>query len=343
MLRPFIYFFKRLIHKSISFYQFIYSVLTLNARNIKQRLSAGQYPSKFGGMWTDRKDYFHTFDKKILAGIIGEDDKRMLAQWRDYGYVTLEQAVDGELIDQYLEELNKLKEQEKSPLLMTSVSLKSPTPFNASVIAEQYSARTVDDYYFSEASRQILMNKKVMNFIEMVFEAKPVLNQSLNFQHGSQQAVHQDTAFVRMNTPMHMAAIWVALEDVVKGSGELVYYPGSHRWEGFLFSNRFKHYDEERDGHAQLEQWYQWIHGEAERRGCTLQSFLPKKGDVFIWHAGLAHGGSEVSLPGCTRKSLVGHYCPQGVRPLYHYYKPAQRKLYSFGDYQYCTSYYRAR
>ncbi|HET6830459.1 MAG TPA: hypothetical protein VFH44_03815, partial [Solirubrobacterales bacterium] len=31
-------------------------------------------------------------------------------------------------------------------------------------------------------------------------------------------------------------------------------------------------------------------------------------GDVLFWHHKLTHGGSAVTRPGATRRSLVGHY-----------------------------------
>jgi phytanoyl-CoA hydroxylase len=341
MLKSLIYYIKRLIHNNYVLYQNFYSLITLNVDSIKHMLSAQHYPSKFGGMWTDRDDYDEIKLKKQKAGRISKGQETMLEHWRDQGYIIIKQAIDDESIDLYLSELEQLKAKERSPLLVTATTLSIPRPFSAEVVDSQTSVRVVDDYFYSQASRNILMNKRIMDFIELVFESRPMLNQSLNFEKGSQQEVHQDTAFVRMNSPMKLAAMWVALEDVQAGNGELVYYPGSHRWEGFLFSKRFKHYDEERDGPEQLDQWHQWIHEEAESRGCQLSTFLPQKGDVLIWHAGLAHGGAKVTRPEATRRSLVGHYCPEQVRPLYHYYKPGQRKRYPCGDYSYCSSYYR--
>ena len=41
--------------------------------------------------------------------------------------------------------------------------------------------------------------------------------------------------------------------------------------------------------------------------------FLAKKGDVFIWHANLVHGGMPVANPGLTRKSMVIHYYAKDV------------------------------
>jgi ectoine hydroxylase-related dioxygenase (phytanoyl-CoA dioxygenase family) len=38
------------------------------------------------------------------------------------------------------------------------------------------------------------------------------------------------------------------------------------------------------------------------------KTFLAKKGDVFIWHANLLHGGNPMNQPELTRKSMVFHY-----------------------------------
>src|SRR5262245_33644376 len=55
----------------------------------------------------------------------------------------------------------------------------------------------------------------------------------------------------------------------------------------------------------------------SRRRALPRTQFLPKKGDVLIWSADLAHGGSKNAEPGLTRKSLVTHYCPTTCEPVY--------------------------
>lgn len=69
-----------------------------------------------------------------------------------------------------------------------------------------------------------------------MFERPAVGFQSLYFRWGSQQAVHQDTAFVKVSSPMEFAASWIALEDIKSGSGELEYYIGSHRLDDYCFT-----------------------------------------------------------------------------------------------------------
>ena len=342
MLRKLIYAIKRILHHNPQLYGLLYSVVTFNFDYLKQRIRRHRYVSRFGGMWTDRSDYQHIIQKKLQRGELTSEDEQLLEQWHTKGMVVIQSAIESQTIDAYLNEVESLKHNKSSsPLLITASTLPEPTPYSEAQSIQNSSVRVVDDYFYSLCSRNLLLNPVITNFLESIFETKPVLTQSLAFTMGSEQAIHQDTAFVRMNSPMKLAAVWIALEDVIQGSGELIYYPGSHRWSDYLFSGRFKHYDEERDGPKQLSNWYQWIHDEAKRQNTILETFLPKKGDILFWHAALAHGGAPIENPNATRKSLVGHYCSEGSRPLYHYYKPGQRKLYKHNQFEFTTSYYR--
>ncbi len=328
---------KNALHKYPRLYEGVYNFATLNRDYIRQRRARAQFQSKFGGMWTDRAD----FEEKLAAKPnLSADQTAQLKAWRQDGIVILNGAISDEQITAYLSETKTLQAKQPSPLRMTSAALPAPTPYDPTLFDATASVRLVDDYMFAPASRDILFDPKITNFLDMVFERPALLTQSLRFNQGSEQPIHQDTAFVRMNAPMKLVGVWVALEDIAPDSGELLYLLGSHNWEGYLFSGRFKHYDAERDGPEQLEAWHQWILDEAAKRGVKPQSFHAKKGDVLFWHAALAHGGAPIRKIGQTRLSLVGHYCPIGVRPLYHYYKPAQRRIYEDAQNRYTTSYY---
>jgi hypothetical protein len=47
------------------------------------------------------------------------------------------------------------------------------------------------------------------------------------------------------------------------------------------------------------------------RLGLEEQRFLARRGDLFIWHALLLHGGSRICNPDLTRQSMVTHYWTQ--------------------------------
>jgi hypothetical protein len=340
-LRTLIYRAKGQIQRNPALYQAVYSLATFNLDYFRQWLERDKYLSSFGGQWTDRKDFEELLKRKKSSGQVDSEAEARLRQWRQDGYIVLENAVEPALIDLLNRELEELPRKHPPGLKVTGRRLSEPTPYSPELIQKHESIRIVDHYFFSVAARRILFSASLTGFLERVFEARPMLTQSLGFEYGSEQDIHQDTAFVITNSPLKMVGIWIALKDVQPGSGELVYYPGSHAWPDYLFSGRFKHFDRERDGMGQVNDWFAWLHEEAARRNVPLKSFLPKKGDALLWHAGLAHGGSKITDTYATRRSLVGHYCPVGTRPLYHYYKPAQRKVYEDSGNRYTTSYYR--
>jgi ectoine hydroxylase-related dioxygenase (phytanoyl-CoA dioxygenase family) len=142
-----------------------------------------------------------------------------------------------------------------------------------------------------------------------------------------------------VDRPLELAACWIALEDVRPGAGELIYVPGSHRFDDFDFNGK-KHWSPVEDGPEKHEEWARWIHIEAERRQLPVGRFLAKRGDILIWHADLAHGGSPIVDPALTRQSLVGHFCPSGRSPHYFSHAPHRAVVRSTGRLRYASFYY---
>jgi ectoine hydroxylase-related dioxygenase (phytanoyl-CoA dioxygenase family) len=221
---------------------------------------------------------------------------------------------------------------------MTSPAEQGLQPLRAGVDPER--ARVVDAYVHHESAAAALLSKPIVRFLRTVFEDTPLLFQSLTFGKGSQQRMHQDTAFVVTTSPLEFAASWIALEDIRPGSGELTYLDGSHRLPEYLFSGKYKHWNAKRDGDEQQSEWRELLYANAERMGFEQRTFLPKKGDVLIWSADLAHGGSPVTDPSLTRKSLVGHYCPNRVDPFYFRLQPGRRGKQPFDECLYASQYY---
>jgi hypothetical protein len=71
----------------------------------------------------------------------------------------------------------------------------------------------------------------------------------------------------------------------------------------YLFSGKYKHWNAKRDGEQQPAEWHASLYENAQRMGLDEKTFVPSKGDVLIWSADLAHGGSPVSDPSLTRRS----------------------------------------
>lgn len=152
---------------------------------------------------------------------------------------------------------------------------------------------------------------------------KPVIPfQTLNFTEGSEQRAHSDSIHMTTEPKGYLIATWIALEDVSDDCGPLFYYPKSHRLP-FVST---EHYDAGNTkwtiGAHSNRQYEDAIEQLVQTHGLQKQVFLPKRGDVLIWHANLLHGGSKILKPGTTRKSMVCHYYAKGV---FAYHEMSQR------------------
>jgi phytanoyl-CoA hydroxylase len=264
----------------------------------------------FNSLWIDTKDaqsVLENLEAVQSTALLGE---RLRFFWT-HGYCIIPDAIPSAIVDKYLEQYR------------TSLN---DGRFKASYGHEIFPAherdlhkpltKILDTHVFCDAAQEMAFAPPITSFLEALFRGGALAFQSLHFEVGSTQAVHQDTAYVVVEEPKSFAAIWIALEDIQPGTGELVYYPGSHRFGDFLYPGRRKHWDPS-DGPAIHNHHLYWLHEEAKRQQIALASFLPKKGSALIWHADLAHGGGTITRPGSTRRSLVVHYCPARYDPVY--------------------------
>lgn len=164
-----------------------------------------------------------------------------------------------------------------------------------------------DLYLFVEEVREMALENGLSELLRALLGGKrPVLCNSLTFEKGSGQSLHIDSLFMTPYTPGDLGAVWIAFEDVDAGAGPLEYYPGSQSIPLYRFTDGSHHANAE-----EMPAWSAYITAELERRGLEKKIFLARKGDVFIWHSDLVHGGSEITDSAKTRRSLVCHYASE--------------------------------
>ena len=125
--------------------------------------------------------------------------------------------------------------------------------------------------------------------------------QTLYFEKGSEQSLHQDTAFVYVNEPQEFLATWIALEDVKDGAGELIYYPASHKLPEKLFAGGTEALLPN-DPHS--SSYSADLVSRCTQAGLAERRFLPKKGDVLFWAADLAHAGAPRATSDTRRRTI---------------------------------------
>ena len=134
------------------------------------------------------------------------------------------------------------------------------------------------------------------------------LFQSINFLTGSEQRTHSDSIHMSTFPLGGMAAAWVALEDITLGNGPLHYYPGSHKLPYYLNADYANEGTTWLTGDKEYTEYEATIARKIAEAGIEKQLFLARKGDVFIWHANLMHGGEPHLDKAQTRRSMVFHY-----------------------------------
>lgn len=171
--------------------------------------------------------------------------------------------------------------------------------------------------------RKLNGDKDLLEILSTLLYGQSMICNSLNFEYGSQQPFHFDTFYMPSPTPNKMLATWIALEDVTMDNGPLEYYPASHLIPPYFFSNGTTRAIVE-----EMPDFREYIEVEIRKRNLEPKSFRAKKGDVFIWHAQLFHGGSPINDPNQTRRSLVTHYFTEEDFPSH---RPT--KINEFGSY----------
>lgn len=253
-----------------------------------------------GRLWIDRPDAVEAASREPVGWL-----REALLGLINDGFAILPGAVAPELIDAYRAEIASLLERSSG----LTVSL-ADTSFVAEVADLNVPlSKLLDPYVFAGSALPLIFSPRLQTFLSRVFSDEVLAFQGLHFEVGSTQAIHQDTAYIAVQEPSRFAASWVALEDIEPGSGELVYYPGSHRWP--------LHWDAAKPYHEAHREYLDSLPVQAAEHGVEAQSFRPNKGDALIWHADLAHGGGPITQAGVTRRSLVTHYCALGDTPRY--------------------------
>lgn len=157
----------------------------------------------------------------------------------------------------------------------------------------------------SDAAVAVLSHPPTTEILTAAFDTAPTIVGSLFFEKGSTQSIHRDTPAFFTNPLNHFLGVWHALEDVVEGAGALTYFEKGH-----LVARDIDLY---RDETVTKDTYFKVVRDACLAAGLRQLAFHPKKGDVVIWHPELPHGGAPITKPGTSRRSLVGHFIPEGT------------------------------
>lgn len=172
------------------------------------------------------------------------------------------------------------------------------------------------------ANERFFQNPELLQLLSFLL-GKPALPfQSLSFVQGSEQRAHSDSIHMTTVPPGYLIATWTALEDCTEDNGPLFYYPGSHRLPYVTTADYPSGNTRFTLGRHSNRRYEDHIETLIQKHHLQKKLHLARRGDVLIWHANLLHGGSPITQPGATRRSIVCHYYAQGV---FCYHEISQR------------------
>lgn len=279
--------YKKLLHNKQAFAK--YNV----HKTLIASISSKDFPDKKSRAWLDvgHSKELAPFNTEFETFSLHE--KEQIKNWSDNGFMFLPSFLTDDTISSINKEID----------IITKKNLIKPTHDNKLPFANKISTIIKDVTYTPELLKilNFLLGKEVVPF------------QTLNFVKGSNQRAHSDSIHMTTYPLGYLIAVWIALEDTNLNNGPLFYYPGSHRLP-FLLNNDFNANSTllklGRNDYADYEDVVEEI---IEKSNFEKTVFLAKKGDVFIWHANLIHGGSPIIDQSLSRKSMVIHYYAKDV------------------------------
>lgn len=227
------------------------------------------------------------FDQLLSQKNLTEEQKEIASQYHRDGYVILKGAIKNDLIDQVLKDLTRDK----------------------SLFAYE-KPRQGQLWKKMESVKQIALDQKILNILELLYGRKPIPFQTINFKYGSRQKTHSDGIHFNSMPERYMCGVWVALEDIQPDSGPVVYYPGSQTLPMYDYQDISPDFltAKNDDGSFYKEYYEPFLQQLIEKNNLTPKTLLLEKGDALIWSANILHGGSPVANPNLTRWSQVTHY-----------------------------------
>ncbi len=276
--------------------------------------SSGKDPLPFGGTWLDQSDAPSRLASLLERGQLSPDNHSHLEHFRDKGFLVLEGAVSQDQLTAMQGALDRSWASGDRRIHVEHFlrGEKALEPVRPELRHER--TKLLDAYAWSEEVRAGLFRDPLIGVLRSLFDSDPMAFQSLYFERGTEQPIHQDTAFVGVRRPLEFVGTWLALEDIHEGSGELEYYEGSHRIPHYEFPGPSKKMPAQ---YPDEQRYLDSLHQKSQERGLVRSQFRPRRGDLVIWHADLCHGGSRQTNPALTRRSLVTHFCPVDNDPDY--------------------------
>jgi Phytanoyl-CoA dioxygenase (PhyH) len=265
-----------------------------------EAIDSTDFPYAEGGLapWFDRSDAPSNVSRILAKHSLPAEYEGHFRHFVEKGFLVLDGLVDARSCDQIVADLEHCLAK--------------------GIFRYGFKGQRIEHLFqHSKATHGLWTDRRIIRIISALFDDVALPCQTLNFLHGSEQDVHQDTIHLTPYPAGYMCGVWVALEDIHPDSGPLMVYPGSHRlprlYSAVTGTRKVRNDDWSEFGEV-FTPHLQRMLSDAK---IEPEYYTPKRGAVLIWHENLAHGGSPRKNDELTRKSMVSHYFARGGLAFY--------------------------
>ncbi|WP_207435304.1 phytanoyl-CoA dioxygenase family protein [Sabulibacter ruber] len=244
------------------------------------------------GPWLDRPAASQQLASHPQLSSFPAPVREQLQQWPDKGYLILDKFLPESSVDSINQEIDKMLQRKE-------------VDFNYTKRKIMFAFRQ------SKVIGDVVHKPELLHVLEFLLGKKVIPFQSINFLKGSEQKAHSDSIHMTTYPLGYLVAAWIALEDITPENGPLFYYPGSHKLPYVLNPDFNSGSSALRIGDHAYPNYEKRISEIIQEKQLEQEIFYARKGDVFVWHANLLHGGCPILNPAATRKSMVIHYYAQ--------------------------------
>jgi hypothetical protein len=161
--------------------------------------------------WFDKPDAEIHIRNLLLSEKISNEESQYLCDFIKNGFIVIEDMIDDDLVDNVNIEIDDAIEKGYQGY-------------------KQWSSQRLEHLHKHYPNmRKLWLDNSHRRIVDLIFGVQSRPTQTLTFVCGSQQPPHADLIYLTSFPAGYMCGTWIALQDVVKDSGELVVYPGSHR------------------------------------------------------------------------------------------------------------------
>ncbi|WP_187262619.1 phytanoyl-CoA dioxygenase family protein [Pontibacter beigongshangensis] len=244
--------------------------------------------------WLDQPTAVQELQQNKQLQTFPESIQQQLKAWPEQGYLVLESFIKDDIVATINSEIDRLLQQHEVGFNYTNKKI-------------------MFAFKHSKALKKVLYTPELLQVLQFILGRQVIPFQTINFLKGSEQKAHSDSIHMTTYPLGNLLAAWIALEDTTLENGALFYYPGSHTLPYVLSKDFDSGSTTFRIGDNAYKKYEEKIEQVIQEQQLQKKNFFAKKGDVFIWHANLLHGGNPVLNPELTRKSMVIHYYAKDV------------------------------